>query len=386
MACEYIETIEQNNYTVTGATDEAYPTFDPFEMYPKSEVVIYKNKIYKARQTISLPTYYVYNKEEKALYIPSKDTFVETATFNPTSEFENRFIFLDDTDTLYKYIGSTEITIDPTTINFEDTLLWENQGKQLNGYIVELSYPDVSPLYWEDIGYVNTRRAFDESSSSQTISNLNEDLVFTFQTGNVDRIALFGVSAKEIKIKAKLGIQPESPENTIEKIIPLYTQTGEHFYEILTSTIVFKKTCLLKIPTSLIQTITLTFTNQTYYAKVGDITLGRGKILGATLDSVNYDIKDNSIYGSDTGGSDSYIEGGYRKINDFTVSYLTRDTSTVLKSLDSLRGKITVFNLSNEENRDFLRIKGFMRTRPLNYISNSRKSKINIKVEGRLND
>ena len=44
MACEYIETIEQNNYTVIGATDEAYPTFDPFEMYPKSEVVIYKNK------------------------------------------------------------------------------------------------------------------------------------------------------------------------------------------------------------------------------------------------------------------------------------------------------------------------------------------------------
>lgn len=385
MACEYIETIEQNNYTITGATDEAYLTFDPFEMYPKSEVVIYKNKIYKARQTISLPTYYVYNKEEKALYIPSKNTFVETATFNPTSEFENRFIFLDDTDTLYKYIGSTEITIDPTTINFEDTLLWENQGKQLNGYIVELSYPDVSPLYWEDIGYVNTRRAFDESSSSQTISDLNEDLVFTFQTGNIDRIALFGVSAKEIKIKVKLGIQPESPENTIEQIIPLYTQTGEHFYEILTSKIVFKKTYWLKIPTSIIQTITLTFTNQTY-AKVGDITLGRGKILGATLDSVNYDIKDNSIYGSDTGRSDSYIEGGYRKINDFTVSYLTRDTSTVLKALDSLRGKITVFNLSNEENRDFLRIKGFMRTRPLNYISNSRKSKINIKVEGRLND
>ena len=149
--------------------------------------------------------------------------------------------------------------------------------------------------------------------------------------------------------------------------------------------IVFKKTYWLKIPTSSIQTITLTFTNQTY-AKVGDITLGRGKILGATLDSVNYDIKDNSTYGSDTGRSDSYIEGGYRKINDFTISYLTRDTSTVLKSLDSLRGKITVFNLSNEENRDFLRIKGFMRTRPLNYISNSRKSKINIKVEGRLND
>lgn len=385
MACEYIETIEQNNYTVTGATDEAYPTFDPFEMYPKSEVVIYNNRIYKARQTISLPTYYVYNKEEKALYIPSKDTFVETATFNPTSEFENRFIFLDDTDTLYKYIGSTEITLDPTTINFEDTLLWENQGKQLNGYIVELSYPDVSPLYWEYMGYVNTRRAFDESSSSQTISDLNEDLVFTFQTGNVDRIALFGVSAKEIKIKVKLGIQPESPENTIEQIIPLYTQTGEHFYEILTSTIVFEKTYWLKIPTSSIQTITLTFTNQTY-AKVGDITLGRGKILGATLDSVNYDIKDNSTYGSDTGRSDSYIEAGYRKINDFTISYLTRDTSTVLKSLDSLRGKITVFNLSNEENRDFLRIKGFMRTRPLNYISNSRKSKINIKVEGRLND
>ena len=31
MAFEYIETIEQNNYTITGATDEAYPTFDPLK-------------------------------------------------------------------------------------------------------------------------------------------------------------------------------------------------------------------------------------------------------------------------------------------------------------------------------------------------------------------
>ena len=61
MAFEYIETIEQNNYTITGATDEAYSTFDPFEMYPKSEVVIYKNKIYKARQAISLPTQHAHS-------------------------------------------------------------------------------------------------------------------------------------------------------------------------------------------------------------------------------------------------------------------------------------------------------------------------------------
>lgn len=65
MACEYIETIEQNNYTVTGATDEAYPTFDPFEMYPKSEVVIYKNKIYKARQT----TKWIYSRIILSRYI-----------------------------------------------------------------------------------------------------------------------------------------------------------------------------------------------------------------------------------------------------------------------------------------------------------------------------
>ena len=73
----------------------------------------------------------------------------------------------------------------------------------------------------------------------------------------------------------------------------VYGQDGEKILTIHSTFVLmdyntrkFKKTYWLKIPTSSIRTITLTFTNQTY-AKVGDITLGRGKILGATLDSVN---------------------------------------------------------------------------------------------------
>ena len=255
---EYIEIIEQTNYTVTGVTDEAYPTWDAFSMYPKTNKVIFNNKIYEARQTISLPTYYVYNKSEDSLYIPSLATFRETATFHPTNEFENRYIYLDDTDTLYKYIGVTQITIDPTTIDFTDTLTWQNIGVQLNGYIISISYPDISPLYWKDLGFVNSRRGFDNTNSSQTISDEDTNLVYTFQTGNVDRIALFNLSAKEVIIKTKLGIGPETPENTIEQTFTLYTQTGDNFYDILYSPIVFNKTQYKKIPTAGIQTITIT--------------------------------------------------------------------------------------------------------------------------------
>lgn len=379
---EYIEIIEQTNYTVTGATDEVYPTWNAFSMYSKTNKVIFSNKIYEARQTISLPTYYVYNKSEDSLYIPSLATFKETATFHPTNEFENRYIYLDDTDTLYKYIGATQITIDPATIDFTDTLTWQNIGVQLNGYIISISYPDISPLYWKDLGFINSRRGFDNTNSSQTISDENTNLVYTFQTGNVDRIALFNLSAKEIIIKTKLGTGSETSDNTVEQTITLYTQVGEHFFDIIYSKIIFNKTQYITIPTAGIQTITITLVPEGY-AKIGDINLGKAKTLGVTLDSVNFDIKDYSSYGADAGVSNSYIEGGYRKVNDFTISYLTLETKNVLDALDSLRGKVVVFNLNTEEDKDFLKLKGFMRSRPLNYISNSLKSKINIKLEGR---
>ena len=383
MSFEYIETVEQTDYTITGATDESYPAWDAFSVYPKTEKVIYNNKIYEARQTISLPTYYVYNKSEKSLYIPSTATFIATATFKPLSTFENRYIYLDDTDVLYKYIGSIETTVDPFTIDFTDTSKWQNLGVQLNGYAISISYPDLSPLYWQDLGNVNSQRAFDNTNSSQTISDENTNLVYIFQTGNVDRIALFNISAKEIIIKTHLGTGVESPENTVEETITLYSQIGDNFYDILYSPIVFNKTQYISIPTAGTQTITITFVPENY-AKVGDITLGKARTIGATLDSVNFDIKDYSTYGSDAGASNSYIEGGYRKINDFTISYKTIDTKNVLEALESLRGKVVVFNLENTENKDYLKIKGFMRSRPLNYISNSSKSKINIKIEGRI--
>lgn len=383
MSFEYIETVEQTNYTVTGATDEAYPVWDAFSVYPKTEKVKYNNKIYRARQTISLPTYYVYNKSEKLLYIPSTATFISTATFKPLSTFENRYIYLDDTDVLYKYVGSIEITIDPFTIDFTDTAKWQNLGVQLNGYSISISYPDTSPLYWEDLGDVNSKRAFDNTNSSQTISDENTNLVYVFQTGNVDRIALFNLSAKQIIIKTHLGLSPESPDNTIEETITLYSQIGDNFYDILYSPIVFNKTQYITIPAAGTQAITLTFVPEDY-AKIGDITLGKAKTIGATLDSVNFDIKDYSTYGSDAGASNSYVEGGYRKVNDFTISFNTTDMNNVLDALESLRGKVVVFNLDNRQDKDYLKLKGFMRSRPLNYISNSKKSKINIKLEGRL--
>lgn len=383
MALEYIDEILQTDYTISGATDEAYPAWDAFTVYPKTTKVIHENKIYEANKTVALPTYYVYSKTENSLYIPSTASFLTTASFSPTNEFEERFIFLDDTDTLYKYIGATTTTIIPSTEDFTDTLKWENKGVQLNGYTSVINTPSTSPFYWKDSGNVNSRRAFDNRNSSQTISDVDTNLVYVFQTGNVDRIACFNLLAKEIIVKTKLGLDPESPANTQTQTITLYSQTGTNFYDIIYSPIVFNKTAYIKIPTAGTQEITITIV-PAGRARIGDLTLGKAKTLGATLDGVSYDIKDYSSYGSDSSASDTYIEGGYRKVNDFTVSYETPKVGIILDQLDSLRGKITVFNLDDKSNDDHLKIKGFMRGRPLDYLSNNERGKINIKVEGRL--
>lgn len=384
MAFEYIDEIVQSNYTIEGITDEIYPAFNIATIYPKNTNVIYQDKIYSSNTTIPRATYYVYNKLENSLYIPSTATFVSTATFSATNEFEKRYIFLDDTDTLYKYKGLTDLTIAPSLIDFTKTTLWQNEGKQLNGYTSEPRYPQSGSIYWNDLGFINSKRAFDSSNPSQTVSNINVPLKYIFTTGKVNRIALFNLDANDVTIKVHLGTEPESTNNTITTDYPLYKREGLHFYEILTSEVFYKKNTYIEIPTASTQTITVTISRDGGFAKLGDITLGKARQIGATLDGVEFDIKDYSTYGSDSSTSDEYTEGGYRKVSSFTVSVLNKGMEEIERQLNNLRGKITVFNIDTTATTDYTKFKGFIRNRPINYVGNSLKSKINIKIEGRI--
>jgi len=384
MAFEYIEEITQTSYTLTGATDESYPSFSIDTQYSKDTKVIYNNTIFSASTTIPKATYYVYNKADNELYIPSEATYLATAIFSPTNEFIQRYIYLDDTDTLYKYIGSTTLTIAPSLIDFTNTSLWQNLGVQLNGYSSMVRYPASGSIYWTDLGAVNTKKAFDNSNSSQTVSDEDEDLVYVFNTKKVDRIALFGLEGTEVIIKAHLTSAPESPDNTVTTTYPLYVREGLHFYEILTAEIKTQKVLYATIPTALTQEITVTIKKAGSYAKVSDITLGKAIQMGVVLDGLSPDIKEYSTYSSDSSATDTYVEGGYRKVIPFTVSVLTKDMDSIIQLLDKRRGKITVYNLDTNSIEGFKKIKGFIRSRPVNYLSNSLKSKINFNIEGRI--
>lgn len=384
MAFEYIDEIIQNSYTIEGITDEIYPAFNIATIYPKDTTVIFENKIFSSNTIIPRATYYVYNKAEDSLYVPSTASFISTAFFSATSDFINRYIFLDDTDTLYKYKGLTDLTTAPSLIDFTNTTLWQNEGIQLNGYTSEPRYPQAGSIYWNDLGFINSKRAFDSSNPSQTISNIDVPLKYTFTTGKVNRIALFNLDANTVTIKAHLGLDAESEDNTVIIEYPLYKREGLHFYEILTSEILYKKNTYIEIPTASVQTITVTIEKDGGFAKLGDITLGKARQIGATLDGVEFDIKDYSTYASDSSTSDEYTEGGYRKVSSFTVSVLNKGMEEIERQLNNLRGKITVFNIDTTASTDYTKFKGFMRNRPINYVGNSLKSKINIKIEGRI--
>jgi hypothetical protein len=106
--------------------------------------------------------------------------------------------------------------------------------------------------------------------------------------------------------------------------------------------------------------------------------------MGVVLDGLSPDIKEYSTYSSDSSATDTYVEGGYRKVIPFTVSVLTKDMDSIIQLLDKRRGKITVYNLDTNSIEGFKKIKGFIRSRPVNYLSNSLKSKINFNIEGRI--
>lgn len=382
MALEYIDEIPQDNYTLTGVTDENYPLFSFDEIYPEGTKVIFNDKIYKSLTAIRRTTWYVYDSEEDSIYVPIEKVFVETATFDPSKDFEKRYIYMEETNKLYKYIGVAIYTENPANIDFNSGD-WEDLGVQLNGYSSFRLYPNEFPLGWQDEGYVNSKRAFDSSTPSQIIAD-SEAMTYTFTTGKVERLALFDLEASTVEVKVHLTSEPEDEENTETTEYPMYTRKGLRFYEILTADIQLKKTLYVKIPVASVQEITLTITRINGQSKVGDITLGRAREIGVVLDGVNFDVKEYSSYSSDSQASDRYEEGGYRNVNSFTVSFPTREMESIKNQLDERRGKITVYNMNPKSNEDFLKVKGFMRSRPINYISNNSKSKINIKVEGRV--
>lgn len=384
MALECATAITPISYTHSGVTDENYSIWTPINIYSKSQKVIQNSKIYEARTVIPIPTYYLYNKAEDSLYIPSSATFVESATFKAISEFENKYIYLDDTNVLYKYIGSTDITINPNTIVFTDTSKWQNLGVQLNGYSVDIYSPNTTPLYWKYIEDINSQKLLDNRNSSQTVGNVNIPMIYTFATSGADRIYLSGMLAEKLTVKVHLGSAPESPDNTVETEYLLYTQAGNNFYDILTSPIALTTTKYIKIPTAGIQTITIKLEATNEPTRIGDITLAKSRELGVVLDGINYDNKDYSTYSSDTDATDEYTEGGYRNINSFTVSFDSVEIGYVKKQLDQLRGKVVVFNLDSTTEKEHLILKGFMRSRPIDYLTNNTKSKINIKLEGRI--
>lgn len=383
MALEYIDEIKQDDYTLSGVTDENYPLFNSETLYRKNDLVIFAEKIYEAKSILPLAVWYVYDKDDAELYIPSEETYVDTVEIIVAEAEQKKYIYLDDAQFLYKYIGQADLSIDPALIDFTDASLWQNLGKQLNGYSSSINYPDKFPLGWEDQGFVNSKRAFDNSTPSQTVAN-DEEMVFVFNTGKVERIAFFELDATEITVKTHLTSVPESPDNTVTKTYELLKRKGLHFYEILTADLELKKTLYIEVPTASVQEITITIKRTGSLAKVGDITLGRARTLGVVLDGVSFDNKEYSTYSSDSEATDKYKEGGYRNVNNFTVSFPTNNMESIKNQLDERRGKVTVYNMDPKSDADFLKLKGFMRSRPISFMSNNTKSKINIKVEGRI--
>ena len=381
---EYINEIKQTNYTLTGVTDESYPQWNFKAQYSKSTKTIFNDIIYEARTTLAMPTYYVYSEETNDIYIPETQTYVDTTTFDSSKTFENKFIYLDDTDILYEYIGPSPITQHPSTIDFTNLTDWINYGVQLNGYSPQRLYPDTSTLYWKKIQAINSKRAFDNSNTSQTTAD-GESMVYTFQTSKIDRIALFNLSATQVTIKTHLTTEPESPDNTITTVYDTINREGDHFYEILTATLqTTKLTGYYSIPSASTQEITITITNESGVAALGDITLGAARTLGITVDGLTSDIKDYSTYSSDTEATDEYTEGGYRKSNSFSISFPTVSMDDVQQKLENRRGKITVYNLNPNSSERFYKMKGFIRSRPISYTSNSERSSLSIKIEGRV--
>jgi hypothetical protein len=186
----------------------------------------------------------------------------------------------------FKYTGTTG-NVDFTGIDPSNP---SNFSEVIN-YRFEDIYPDVSPLFWDDLGAINSRRLMDGIVANPSLAPSGTSMVFTFiLSTSSNAIAFFNLDCSDINVTEyrwnsatmDYDIEVFNEDYDLKSLAGIVDSYTWH-----TSPVeLLKDRLLVRIPIWSKTKTVITFNNSLRPPSVGEVIFARALSIGKTLDGV----------------------------------------------------------------------------------------------------
>lgn len=295
---EYAELITADSIT-QDFSDTAVTAFDNLSLVPKEEIRRYNYRDYQAKTNIYELATYSWNDisstaTAKTIRLADKvsvDSTVVPCTQDVTTiyvidSYKDNTVPQQAVGKFFVYTGVTGnvdfTTIDPSNpANFTEVINYREFD----------IYPEENPLFWKDLGAINSRRLVDGIIGNQTIAPSGSTMTYEFIfSTSINAVAFFNLSCKSITIteyrynetsgQYDIEILPETTYDMIslEGIIDSYTWHTMPVEQV-------KDRLLIRLPIYAKTKVRITFENISTPPEVGEIIFGRTISIGTTIDS-----------------------------------------------------------------------------------------------------
>jgi len=328
--------IVELEYNTTNIADDDTAIWNGTFEYAKETIRQLNHKLYKCYEKVELLSTYIYNDTDLSKpHITTRiiDNVVIDSTSVPCVK-DVTIVYVVENNTYYLY------SEDDNNVDFTS----EDMTNPTNFTVLEngrhtLDNPEISPLIWEDLGYVNKYKMLDKNLGSQTI--LDGNIEASFLVSKIDRIFFFNVFAESIDIKIT---QIDSDIVLLDENFTMQSKDGGTFYNYFYNDFIYETKLFSSVEINFNMLIEIKINAIGNVAKCGLVAIGRSEYLGATLYGASVGIHDFSKKEVNEATGESYLkQGKVKSTNNLTIDVPINLTDKVIDVLTRYRSIPVVF-------------------------------------------
>lgn len=193
---------------------------------------------------------------------------------------------------------------------------------------------------WNDGGYTNRWRLFDQMISSKT-TNLDSIDMSVSLGKKINALAFFDVEASGVRVRS---IDPHQGIIFEKEVAPVSVEGIDNWWAWFFAPIELIKDFIISdIPSSSFGTVQVTLTRTGGLVAIGELVVGTEFEIGCALYGSEFGITDYSLKQQDEFGNWTIVERGFSKRAEYDISVKTRDTGAIQRKLAQYRAKPVVW-------------------------------------------
>lgn len=234
--------------------------------------------------------------------------------------------------------------------------------------------PDVSPTQWSDLGYINSRRMFDEYTNTYTSHSQNIEIEIS--SNKCDTIALYNVTAQNVSI-----IVNSNGATYFSKTYYLYDSQSWGWIDYYCGDKKNKTKVICKIPIMMQSNTRIVVDNNNFYTQIGVLIAGKSVYIGTSLYAPKITMQDFSRKNTDTFGRTSLVPGFFTQEISCDIFLPTPDIDRINNILPALRAKPVFFDFNNNTAFESLIVYGWIDAYEV-IVKDNFKALLNINMKG----